>query len=494
MSPLPAATTDAASTDALAAAPSVLESPPSPGAGGSRSSSHGLGASSGSGSGAGGPTPFALAHHESLEWAPSSNRQSSDLRHRTDYARLRTLGRGAFGTTHLVKNVIDARLYALKQIRLGKGETVGTEASKRVLREVDALSALRSENVVRYFAAWVERGEIDEGANSDGDSDSRFLYASTDCTGGSTAATGIDDADRNPQTSLCNCNLCHRNYADWEISYEQWGLIDAVLQPLNLCTDCYVQSLPDHIDAAAIDIRRKNAMPECLYILMEYAGDTLSDVMRTLNDDDDAKRWRLFAQCVQGLYSIHEAGYFHRDIKSTNIFVKDDVAKIGDLGFAFPNAEDLSPTSSDGGSVDVGTLLYSAPEVGEGRYEKADIYSLGVVLVELFGNFATGMERVVVLSKIREGECDIPRNADFAELARWMVKIRPEERPCARQVLEHLVQEGRLESPDPSVLLQVVKQQRKQMDKLERELMDKDKELGRLRRLLETPTTSRTCC
>ena len=37
--------------------------------------------------------------------------------------------------------------------------------SKRILREVDALSSLRSDNVVRYYGAWIERGEIEKDEN-----------------------------------------------------------------------------------------------------------------------------------------------------------------------------------------------------------------------------------------------------------------------------------------------------------------------------------------
>jgi len=260
----------------------------------------------------------------------------------------------------------------MKCIKLGNREKFGTETSKRVLREVDALSALRSENVVRYYAAWVERGEIERVEDeSDNDEDEYYLPSSSEVD--YTTTTGAEDYHDELSLS-CTCNLCNQQYTDWIISYEQWGLIDSVLQPLNLCTHCYRKSIPKHIDASAIDIREKNVLPECLYILMEYAGSTLGNVMKAMtdsnSDDDDTERWSLFAQCVQGLYSIHEEGYYHRDIKPGNIFVRDGVAKIGDLGLASYRRTESSTTDSQivmgastiiGGSsvdsADVGTML-----------------------------------------------------------------------------------------------------------------------------------------
>ncbi|KAL3794470.1 hypothetical protein HJC23_013943, partial [Cyclotella cryptica] len=411
--------------------------------------------------------PLELSHHQSLKWASSNQLTSNNLRHRTEYERIRTLGSGAFGTTHLVKHLIDKRLYALKCIRLGSGEKLGSESSNKVLREVDALSALRSDNVVRYYTAWVERGEIEQ--------EDKESFDELDDDYSSFTNASVAAAYNGQET----CNLCNEQYRDWIISCEQWGLIDAVLQPLNLCRECYTKSLPPHIDVSQIDIREKRILPECLYILMEYGGDTLSNVMKNIPHDDDALRWSLFAQCVQGLYAIHDQGFYHRDVKPGNILF----GMIGDLGLS----TDVRVNSSlIVGSSGVGTLLYSAPEVVEGRYQKADIFSLGVILIELFSNFSTGMERVEVLTQIRRGE--IPKewvlDTDQAMLARWMVDQNPEKRPTAREILQHLIQRGLLADPDSSVLLNMIKQLQKRVDALEQTVLEKDAEIEMLRRLL----------
>lgn len=218
---------------------------------------------------------------------------------------------------------------------------------------------------------------------------------------------------------------------------------------------------------------------------MEYAGYTLSDVMQNIPHDDDALRWSLFAQCVQGLYSIHDQGFYHRDVKPGNIFVQDGIAKIGDLGLS---TDSQIESASVDGSTGVGTLLYSAPEVEDGRYDKADIFSLGVILIELFGNFTTGMERITVLSKIREdGEFPIEwdLDTDQAALARSMVDQNPEKRPSSRDILQQLVQRGLLADPDSSVLLNLIKNLQKNVDRLEQMMLVKDEEMKRLRQLLD---------
>jgi serine/threonine protein kinase len=167
-----------------------------------------------------------------------------------------------------------------------------------------------------------------------------------------------------------------------------------------------------------------------------------------------------------------------------NIFVRDCIAKIGDLGLS---TDAHIENSSSIGSSGVGTLLYSAPEVEEGRYQKADIFSLGVVLIELFSNFSTGMERVKVLSQVRSGEVpeDWTLDTDHAALARMMVDQDPEKRPSAREILQLLVKRGLLADPDSSVLLNMIRQLQDNVDRLEQVVQKKDEEIERLRQLLE---------
>ncbi|RDD36695.1 Eukaryotic translation initiation factor 2-alpha kinase 3 [Trichoplax sp. H2] len=87
----------------------------------------------------------------------------------------------------------------------------------------------------------------------------------------------------------------------------------------------------------------------------------------------------------------------------------------------------------------VGTLLYMSPEqVYEKCYnQKVDIYALGIILYELLHPMGTGMERIKLLSNLRERNefdntfsMDKPVEANFI---RWLLCSNPKQRPLAEE-------------------------------------------------------------
>ncbi|KAF3813885.1 hypothetical protein GH733_017917, partial [Mirounga leonina] len=113
---------------------------------------------------------------------------------------------------------------------------------------------------------------------------------------------------------------------------------------------------------------------------------------------------KIFQELVEGVFYIHNMGIVHRDLKQV---------KIGDFGLA---CTDIIQKNTDWIDRDgkrtlthtsrVGTCLYASPEQLEGsEYDaKSDMYSLGVILLELFQPFGTEMERVHVLTGLRSGQ------------------------------------------------------------------------------------------
>ncbi len=91
-------------------------------------------------------------------------------------------------------------------------------------------------------------------------------------------------------------------------------------------------------------------------------------------------------QSLAGLSAVHSAGVLHRDLKPANIMLEPSPGPIDrvvliDFGFAtFENAGRLTLN----GTV-VGSLTYMAPERlrGEIADQRADLYSMGVILFEL---------------------------------------------------------------------------------------------------------------
>jgi serine/threonine protein kinase len=84
-----------------------------------------------------------------------------------------------------------------------------------------------------------------------------------------------------------------------------------------------------------------------------------------------------------GLDFIHDLGYIHGDIKVENIFLSNNIAKIGDFGHAI---KVNPPRSSVPDKMASSTLSCMAPErrvYGSKIDYKLDIWGLGVVIYEL---------------------------------------------------------------------------------------------------------------
>lgn len=119
------------------------------------------------------------------------------------------------------------------------------------------------------------------------------------------------------------------------------------------------------------------------YIVMEYIdGITLKEYI----ERQGSLRWKdavYFAiQILKGLQHAHDKGIVHRDVKPQNIMVlSDGTIKVADFGIArFARNEQRTITDKA-----IGSVHYISPEQarGEKTDEKADIYSVGVMLYEM---------------------------------------------------------------------------------------------------------------
>ncbi len=119
------------------------------------------------------------------------------------------------------------------------------------------------------------------------------------------------------------------------------------------------------------------------YIVMEYIdGITLKEYIQRTG----ALPWKnalyFIVQTLHALQHAHDKGIVHRDVKPQNIMLlRDGTIKVTDFGIArFARSEQRTLTDKA-----IGSVHYISPEQARGDLidEKADLYSVGVMLYEM---------------------------------------------------------------------------------------------------------------
>lgn len=195
-------------------------------------------------------------------------------------------------------------------------------------------------------------------------------------------------------------------------------------------------------------IKKLNKMPALnFYIQTELCSGNLKDWMSNRNKEDPnviANQIKIFSEIASAMQYIHSKKIIHRDIKPNNIFTikkEDEICtKLGDFGLAREINDDNDKNLSDR----VGHALYNAPEVQTGQYDfAADVFSLGIILTELFSFTNTQSEFIRLIEVLRESQSLpvdlIEEHPEIGSIILKMTKPKATQRIKASELLKEKV-------------------------------------------------------
>lgn len=217
---------------------------------------------------------------------------------------------------------------------------------------------------------------------------------------------------------------------DLESSDEDIAEIQKEIALLSACNSRYITA---YYESFIIGFR--------LWIVMEYmAGGSALDLMTKGHTFSEIQAAVVCGQVLEGLSYLHSQGKLHRDIKAANILLAaNGQVKLADFGVAGQLSSNMSRRHTF-----VGTPFWMAPEVIKqaGYNYKADIWSLGITLIELLKGEPPLSEfhpmRVIFLipkspAPVLAGNYSL----DTKDFVAQCLQKDPDTRPDAKTLLQH---------------------------------------------------------
>ena len=178
----------------------------------------------------------------------------------------------------------------------------------------------------------------------------------------------------------------------------------------------------------------------------------------------------IFLQLINGLNYIHARDIIHHDIKPSNIFISIDhdsniLVQLGDFGLACPLQKAHRRAM-------VGTPQYAAPEQLKGKCDKkSDIYSLGVILLELLVCFTTDMERTKTVNDAKRNIFPETVPVPFRGLIHRLLSSNLNHRPHSFEL--------------PEIFSRICRTQDSTLEEMQRKLSTQDEQIAQLKALVE---------
>ncbi|KAJ4875520.1 mitogen-activated protein kinase kinase kinase 15 [Raphanus sativus] len=211
-------------------------------------------------------------------------------------------------------------------------------------------------------------------------------------------------------------------------------------------------SSPYVVKCIGSNVTTENGSKPMFNLLMEYvSGGSLHDLIKSSGGKLPEPEIRSYTrQILKGLTYLHDRGVVHCDLKSQNVMVGGETAKIADLGCA--------KTAGNGSLEFSGTPAFMSPEVARGEEQSfpADVWALGCMVIEMATGLSPWPELNDVVAAIYKigftGESpEIPEC--LSEKGKDFLRNCLSRDPKQRWAVEELLQHPFLEEEDKSQLL-----------------------------------------
>lgn len=370
------------------------------------------------------PQTSSIAHFEPLKL--------SLPRYSSEYDEIKKLGKGSFGQVYLSRYFLDNNQYAIKKI-IVKNKSIYN--LKKIINEIDIISKLEHQNIVRYYFSWAEpllfinktpknlikkAVSLPQLCSSDKISSLSYIPQKISLDNSQQRLSLIKDLksassynDVSSISSSSNLELSN-NYLS-QPSKTNLELIEQndigyarknTLETKNKSDQLVISSnyngqlitLNDKIEIFRKNYQQANGLSFIFYLQMEYCSNgSLDKYLISRSKVNYKDSLTIIKQIANGIKYLHQNSIIHRDLKPNNIFIKDHIIKIGDFGLSVLEEDNYELED------DEGCLLYSDPYNKKNQKDKNnDIYALGIIIFELFYFFPTTMERYQVLPKLTQ--------------------------------------------------------------------------------------------
>ena len=209
------------------------------------------------------------------------------------------------------------------------------------------------------------------------------------------------------------------------------------------CAESHAVAMLSHPNIVAVyDVSHSDALE---YIVMELVdGVTLLQYMEKKGKLPWNEALHFARQIARALAHAHSRGIIHRDIKPHNIMLlRDGTIKVADFGIAALENE-LYEQNGEA----VGSIHYIAPEQARGEYPdpRSDLYSLGIVMFEMFTGrkpyLGDSIQEIAIKHMNADPPCMLALNPSLPpELERITLKAMCADRANRYQTANELVED-----------------------------------------------------